>query len=47
MTPRRAQAVKSAAGEVVAVEHAKGAVEPVVLLAAAADEASGPDAEPI
>jgi hypothetical protein len=47
MTPRRAQAVKSAAGEVVAVENAQGAVEPVVLLAAAADEASGADAEPV
>lgn len=46
MTPRRAQAVKSAAGEVVAVEHAQSAVEPIVLLAAA-DEASGADAKPI
>lgn len=47
MTPRCAQAVKSAAGEVVAVQHAQGAVEPVVLLAAAADEAGWADAEPI
>jgi hypothetical protein len=47
MTPRRAQAVKSAASEVVAVEDAQGGVEPVVLLAAAADEAGGADAEPI
>lgn len=47
MTPRRAQAVKSAAREVVAVEHAQGAVELVVLLAAAANEPGGADAEPI
>jgi hypothetical protein len=45
MTPRRAQAVKSAASEVVAVEDAQGAVEPVVLLVAAADEPSGADTE--
>ena len=47
MTPRRAQAVKSAAREVVAIEDAQGAVEPVVLLAATADEAGGADAEPV
>lgn len=47
MTPRRAQAVKSAAREVVAVEHAQGAVEPVVLLTAAANEPSGADTEPV
>ncbi len=47
MTPRRAQGVKSAAGEVVAVEHAQGAVEPIFLLAIAADEAGGADAEPL
>ena len=47
MTPRRAQAVKSATGEVVAVEHAQRAVEPIGLLAAAADEAGWADAEPI
>lgn len=47
MTPRRAQAVKSATSEVVAVEDAQGAVESVVLIAAAADEPSGADAEPI
>jgi hypothetical protein len=47
MTPRRAQAVKSAASEVVAVEDAQGALESVVLLAAAADEAGGPNAEPV
>ena len=47
MTPRRAQAVKSAAREVVAVEDPQGVVEPVVLLTAAADEPSGADTEPI
>ncbi|HET9676751.1 MAG TPA: hypothetical protein VFP21_04510 [Solirubrobacterales bacterium] len=47
MTPRRAQAVKSAAREVVAVEDAQGAVEPVVLLVAAADEPGRADAEPV
>jgi hypothetical protein len=47
MTPRRAQGVKSAADEVVAVEHAQGAVETLGLLAAAADKASGADAEPL
>lgn len=45
MTPRRAQGVKSAAGEVVAVEDAEGAVELVGLLAAAADEARRADPE--
>ena len=45
MTPRRAQGVKSAAGEVVAVEHAQGAVKLLFLLAAAAEEAGGADAE--
>lgn len=47
MTPRRAQGVKSAAGEVVAVEDAQRAVELVGLLAPAADKASGADAESI
>jgi hypothetical protein len=47
MTPRRAQAVKSAASEVVAVEDAQGAVEPVVLLVTAADEPGGADAEAV
>jgi hypothetical protein len=47
MTPRCAQAVKSAAREVIAVEDAQGALEPVVLLTAATDEAGGADAEPI
>jgi hypothetical protein len=47
MTPRRAQGVKSAAGEVVAVEHAQGTVKPLFLLAAAAEEAGGTDAEPL
>jgi len=47
MTPRHAQAVKSAASEVIAVEDAQGAVEPIVLLAAAVDEAGRADAEPI
>ena len=47
MTPRRPQAVKSAASEVVAVKDAQGAVEPVVLLVAAADEPGGADAEAV
>lgn len=47
MTPRRAQAVKSAASEVIAVKDTESAVEPVVLLTAAADEAGGADAEPV
>jgi len=47
MTPRRVQGAKSAAGEVVAVEHAQGAVELVGLLAAAADESRGTNAEPV
>lgn len=45
MTARRAQAVKSAAGEVVAVEDAKGAVQLLGLLAVAAHEAGGANAE--
>lgn len=47
MTPRRAQGVKSAADEVVAEEHPQGAVQPLFLLAASADEAGGTDAEPL
>jgi hypothetical protein len=47
MTPRRAQGVKSAAGEVVAVKDAQGTVELLGLLAAAPDEASAADAEPL
>lgn len=45
MTARRAQAVKSAAGQVVAVQNPQRAVELIGLLAVAADEAGGANAE--
>jgi hypothetical protein len=45
MTARRAQGVKPAAGEVVAVKNAQRAVQLIGLFAVAADEAGGADAE--
>jgi hypothetical protein len=45
MTARRAQGVKSAAGEVVPVQHTQRAVELIGLLAVAANEPGGANAE--